>query len=199
MKRAKSPKIKGKIKLFLSSILCLGLFFSFGTTTLADNHDEIPPEYQNATLLPATQIELNDCKSIMNYVEINRENIIKNLFLTADREATVPAPDNITNEYSGITTTNLKANDVLGCGIKTGRIKMWMIPYYIRYILEFIINIGWLIVIGGLIYGGYLYMFGPLTDSKDKGKSAILYSIGGMILILTAWAIVNIVLSIVSI
>jgi hypothetical protein len=33
---------------------------------------------------------------------------------------------------------------------------------------------------------------------KDKGKNAIIYSIGGMVLTLVAWAIVNIVISIVT-
>lgn len=89
-------------------------------------------------------------------------------------------------------------NDILACGIKTGGIKLWMIPYYIRYILQFIIGIAGLIAVGGIVYGGYLYLFAGISEDKDKGKKAIMYGVAGMVMTLVAWAFVNIVIAVVT-
>lgn len=86
-------------------------------------------------------------------------------------------------------------SDVLGCGIKTGTIHMWMIPYYIKYILTFIIGISGLAAVGGIVYGGYLYLFAGISSEKDQGKKAIQYGVIGMIMTLVAWAFVNIIIS----
>lgn len=75
---------------------------------------------------------------------------------------------------------------------------MWMIPFFIRYVLEFIIGIAGLLAVGGVVYGGYLYLFAGLSDDKDKGKNAIKNGIIGLVLVLTAWAVVNIVIGLVT-
>ena len=89
-------------------------------------------------------------------------------------------------------------NDVLGCAIKTGDIKIWMVPYFIRYILELVIALAGIMAVGGFIYGGYLYLFAGISEEKEQGKNAIKNSIIAMVLILTSWAIVNIVIALVS-
>lgn len=94
----------------------------------------------------------------------------------------------------GVTSTT-----ILACGIRTGNIKMWMIPYYIRFMLEFIVGIAGLLAVGGTVYGGYLYLFaGVAEEGKDKGKKAIMYGITGMIITLVAWAVVNIFISLLT-
>ncbi len=89
-------------------------------------------------------------------------------------------------------------NDVLGCAIKTGDIKLWMVPFFIRFILELVISLAGILAVGGFIYGGFLYLFAGISDDKEKGKNAIKNSVIAMVLILTSWAIVNIVIALVS-
>ncbi|MDA1061242.1 MAG: hypothetical protein O3B47_05650, partial [bacterium] len=87
---------------------------------------------------------------------------------------------------------------LLGCAIKTGNIKLWMVPYFIRTILEFVIGLAGLIAVGGVVYGGYLYLFAGISEDKDKGKKAIMYGVAGMAITMVAWAFVNIVLAVLT-
>lgn len=133
-----------------------------------------------ATILPNTALKIAQCKILMNDVNMNPS------------EAKAAVADRVD-------FVDVSYLDILGCGIKTGDIRLWMIPYYIRFILEFIIGLSGLISVGGIIYGGYLYLFAGISEDKDKGKKAIMYGVGGMVLTLVAWAIVNIVISFVTI
>ena len=140
------------------------------------------------TVLPGTEKGVSDCKTVMNYVNTH-SGAVKKFFTNAD------------NEDFGFDTGAggvADENDILGCGIKTGDIKLWMIPYYIRYVLEFIIQISGLVAVGGIMYGGYLYLFAGISEDKDKGKKAILYGVVGMVLTLVAWALVNIVIAVLT-
>ncbi len=134
------------------------------------------------TLLPGTSLSYEDCKKL--FVENKRTNLEKVL----DRK---PAENEERAE-------NLTINNILGCGIRTGNITLWMVPYYIRYILEFIIGIAGLAAVASIIYGGYLYLFAGLSEDKDKGKKAIIYGLAGMVMTLLAWAFVNIVIRLVT-
>lgn len=141
----------------------------------------------SGTVLPGTEKKVVDCKVLMNFMEI---------FEPDDREWLFGGDwDEKYTSSDGITYT---AKDVLACGIKTGGIKLWMIPYYIRYILQFIIGLAGLIAVGGIVYGGYLYLFAGISEDKDKGKKAILYGVAGMVMTLVAWAFVNIVIAVVT-
>lgn len=131
---------------------------------------------QKQSVLPSTTRTIAECKVIMNKVQMDSR-AAKEKFEKRD---------------------DVYVKEVLGCGIKTGDISLWMVPYYIRFILEFILQLGGLIAVGGIIYGGYLYLFAGLSDDKDRGKKAILYGVGGIVLAMTAWALVNIVISVVT-
>lgn len=89
-------------------------------------------------------------------------------------------------------------NNILGCGIKTGNIKLYMVPYYVRAVLEFVIGISGLICVGGIIFGGYWYLFAGVSEDKEKGKKAILYGLVGMVLTLVSWALVNIIIGLLT-
>lgn len=138
------------------------------------------------SILPATEKTVLDCKQVMNYVSGHRVAIRDEFAKRNDQ----PFALGEGNEGTVI--------DVLGCGIKTGQIRLWMIPYYIRYILEFVIQIGGLVAVGGIIYGGYLYLFAGVSEDKDKGKKAIMYSVAGIVVSLLAWAFVNILIAVVT-
>ena len=88
--------------------------------------------------------------------------------------------------------------DFLGCAIKLGQVKFWMIPYFVNYVLEFMINIAGVLVVLMIIIGGYYYIYGAVTDDKEKGKAIITYAIGGYVLVLSSWFIVNAILLAVS-
>jgi hypothetical protein len=84
-------------------------------------------------------------------------------------------------------------NDILACAIITGRINFWMIPYYIVYLIEFAIGISGLIAIGFLVYGGFQYVIGGATEKQEEAKNTIKWALIGLVIILTAWVIVNLV------
>lgn len=137
----------------------------------------------DGTLLPATTRTVEECKSLSAFIE--QGSIDERKYYLSERAD---------YEYvaGGFTFT---ANDILACGIKTGDIHLWMIPYYVRFILEFVIGIAGLVAVGGIVYGGYLYLFAGVSDEKDKGKKSIMYGVAGMIITLIAWAVVNIFVS----
>lgn len=144
-------------------------------------------------ILPGTTTSVQDCNQLMNEVSMYRDCQKINLFSgSGDVVDIVDGLDRcaITEGHTPI--------KVLACGIKTGQMRLWMIPYYIRYILEFVIGIAGLVAVAGVIYGGYLYLFAGLLDDKEKGKKAIMYGVVGMIMTLVAWAFVNIVISVVT-
>ena len=92
-----------------------------------------------------------------------------------------------------------RSSVILGCAIKTGDIKLWMVPYYIKYLLEFVIGISGLLCVGAIVLGGFWLLFGGVSEDKDKGKKAIFNGIIGLILTLTAWGIVNLVIRLLTI
>jgi len=125
------------------------------------------------SVLPSTSLTISECKDEMN--EVNMDPFSAREKFVARNDAFI--------------------KKILGCAVKTGDIKLWMIPYYVRFILEFIIQVSGLIAVGGIVYGGYYYMFGGLIDDSERGKQAIIYSLVGIALMTAAWGIVNIVLS----
>ncbi len=170
--------------------LVVGVFVLFGVFSVSVFAEEVVPPAPPAgvdagasgggTLLPATSLKTEDCRSLMSYVAGHPQKVIDELFKDRSGKKT----------YIGI--SGVTANAVLACGIRTGDIKLWMVPYYIRFILEFVIGLAGLIAVGGIVYGGYLYLFAGISDDKDKGKKAIMYGVVGMIITLVAWAVVNI-------
>lgn len=83
---------------------------------------------------------------------------------------------------------------ILGCALKSGEVQFWMVPYYIVFIMEFVVQLAGLIVILMIMVGAYYYTAGGLTDDKEKGKTIITYAIGGFVLTLSSWILVNILL-----
>lgn len=84
--------------------------------------------------------------------------------------------------------------NVLGCAIKTGRINLAMIPYFITYIVNFMLGLSGIICVLFIVIGGYHYVLGGLTDDKEKGKNTIKHALMGMGLALLAWTIVTVIM-----
>lgn len=148
------------------------------------------------TLLPTTTASVKDCRGIMNEVAKNSCWVKLKIFKTGGGDAAVTCPGSGADPL--IDTATVTANDILACGIKTGDMHLWMIPYYIRFILQFVIGLSGLASVGGIVYGGYMYLFAGVSNDKDQGKKAIQYALIGMVMTLVAWAFVNIIMSLVT-
>lgn len=122
----------------------------------------------------------------------------------ASLEKLQKAEDDASNKFiqaEGTSDEHLKSSDVidakenlLGCAIKTGRISLAIIPFFITYIINFILSLIGLVAVLFIVIGGYRYVFGGLTDDKDKGKKTIKDALVGMAVALLAWSIVNVIL-----
>ncbi len=84
-------------------------------------------------------------------------------------------------------------NNILACGIMTGKIKFWMIPYYIVYVIEFAIGLSGLIAILFLVIAGFQYIMSGASEAQDKAKNTIKNALIGIVVVLIAWVLVNLV------
>ncbi len=148
------------------------------------------PNETPSTVVPTTKFKETDCELMFQY-DAYKPNTLKNI-VKSGKTATVDG-----FKVEGVAGGNkVSPLDVLGCAIKTGRIHLWMIPFYIKYFIQFALSLAGLVAVGAIIIGGYFYLFGSFADDKDKGKRAIIYGIVGFIIAILAWTIVNVVISI---
>ncbi len=132
------------------------------------------PVETQAQILPKTELSTQDC--IENFASSpNMKKILE----------------------SGKATKEQRDN-LLGCAIKTGNISLWMIPFYMTYLINFILAVSGLISVLFIVIGGYWYIIGSAQGQTDKGKNTILYAIVGLVVSLMAWIIVNVVQTLVT-
>lgn len=89
-------------------------------------------------------------------------------------------------------------SDTLGCAISTGRISLEMVPYFIKYLSNYVLGLISLVALLFVVIGGVLYTGGTMVEQKDQGKAYIKNALIGMVISFLAWSIVNVVLSIVT-
>ena len=140
----------------------------------------LPVAFAQGTILPTGAEEMDDetCMTIIDSANV----------LTRENRASLMANQNC----MGLSTEPC-GKEVLSCGIKTGNIHLWMVPFYITNIVEFLINIVGIISVLFVILGGYYYAWGGLTEDKEKGKKTVMYALIGLALSTMAWIIVNII------
>lgn len=80
---------------------------------------------------------------------------------------------------------------ILGCALKWGKIRLFMIPFFITYIVQFLLSIAGLIAVLFVVYGGFRYATGGLTEDKESGKKIIQHALIGLVVALSAWIVVN--------
>ncbi|MBU0667918.1 pilin [Patescibacteria group bacterium] len=90
------------------------------------------------------------------------------------------------------------ADPLLGCAIKTGRISLQMIPFFIKYIANYLLSIVGILAVLFIVIGGYMYIYGGLTENKDRGKKYIYHALLGMAIALLSWVIVTIIIAAVT-
>lgn len=93
----------------------------------------------------------------------------------------------------GAHTINIRQT-ALSCGIKTGRIDLWLVPYYLVSVIDFALLLSGLASVLFIIIGGYHMIIGGYTDEKEKGKKTITYALLGLVISLVAYTIVNLLL-----
>lgn len=95
-------------------------------------------------------------------------------------------------------TQTVKSNDILGCAIITGRIKLYMYKMYIIYFTKLLSMLSGSLSILFVVIGGYKYMIGALQDDVGEAKTTITNALIGLAISTAALIIVNIVQSIFS-
>jgi hypothetical protein len=89
-------------------------------------------------------------------------------------------------------------DSLLGCAVQTGRISLNMIPYFITYVSNFLLGLVGLISMLFIVVGGYFYIWGGLTENKEKGKKTVYHALLGMAVALLAWTFINVIISAVT-
>lgn len=85
--------------------------------------------------------------------------------------------------------------NLLGCAIRTGRISLAMLPYFVTYFANYLLGIVGILVVLFIVLGGYFYIWGGLTEKKEKGKQYITHSLMGLAVASIAWILVNAVMA----
>lgn len=166
-------------KLFSISILIIIICSSLGATVVYAQ--------EAGTLLPETTKSDDQCDKLLD--DLN------NKFASLKK---VPKPDGATGsaseprEYFAAQDRTYR-NDVLACAVITGKISFWMVPFYIVYLIEFAIGISGLIAIAFLVIGGFQYVIGGVTEKQETAKNTIKFALTGLVIVLTAWVVVNLV------
>lgn len=129
------------------------------------------PVHAQFSLLPVTSQDAVQCKSTMDTFEG-----------AADPSKAIKADQ----------------DNILGCGINTGRISFAMLPFYITYITNFLLGLSGLICVLFIVIGGYRYVIGGLTEEKEKGKNTIKHALMGLGVALLSWTIVTVLINAVT-
>lgn len=82
-------------------------------------------------------------------------------------------------------------DNLLGCAVKTGKIRLFMMPFFVTYLIQFLLQIAGLIAVLFIVYGGFKYVTGGLIEDKESGKKAVIHAIIGLLVALSAWIVVN--------
>lgn len=120
------------------------------------------------TILPQTTSTAADCKGIL---------------------------DKFTGAPNQGAAIKVDRDNILGCAIKTGRISLSMIPFFISYITNYMLGLVGLICVLFVVLGGYRFVLGGLTADKEKGKKTIEHALIGMGVALMAWTVVTVIIN----
>ena len=151
------------VTLWIFSLLIAGFSFQ---TVLAQDKDT--SGLQLGSLIPAGTV--TDCESVLKPLETSVKPV---------------------DDFKIKSGTD--KNNILSCAIRTGRIHFWMIPYYVVYLIQFLIGIAGLLSVLFLVLGGFKYVGSGLSESKDKAKGTIKNALLGLGVALSAWAVVNLI------
>ncbi len=188
MKKTTSALILGTFLLFSSSFLIVSAQTAQDSVNSAKS---LIPEERSSAELGAK--EMLDCIKFMKLPTL-KENVINNT------EFSVPGislASNGAKQSKSVKITNPR-DAALTCGIKSGRIPLWLVPFYIVRVINFLLVFSGLVSTLFMVIGGYHMIIGSYSEEKEKGKNAFKYALFGLVLTLLAYTIVNLVLLFVS-
>lgn len=81
----------------------------------------------------------------------------------------------------------------LGCAISHGKIRLYMVPFFITYLIQFLLSIAGIVAVLFVVLGGFKYVVGGLIEEKEQGKKYIQNALIGLVVALSAWLVVNFV------
>lgn len=84
-------------------------------------------------------------------------------------------------------------SDILGCAVKLGKVRLYMMPFFVTYIIQWMLGLAGLIAVLFIVVGGYKYVIGGMTEDKESGKKTLIHAIVGLLIALSSWIIVNFV------
>lgn len=94
--------------------------------------------------------------------------------------------------YKNLSETDKgQIESLLGCAIKTGEIRLFMVPFFITRLIEFLIGLAGLIAVLFIVIGGYKFVTGGIAEDKEAGKKTVLHAIIGLVVALSAYIIIN--------
>lgn len=156
-------------------IIFIVSFVTFGNIAFADEATDGAPASQPAPevapqgILPSIPAG-TDCKQVMQeFRKWSKSSQIEMLRSTSMRE------------------------EILGCAIKTGKVTLFMLPFFIVSLIQFLIGLAGLICVLFIVIGGYKYITGGITDDKESGKKTIMYAIIGLVVALISWIVINVI------
>ncbi len=176
------------------SLLIFTVIFSSFSPVLAQDDGILPNE---STIL--ADGETLDCIRFMKLSKVQKKDGGTKITL---REAVVQnAPITVTNIVFDVTSARIDAQRTVNardaamtCGFKSGRVPLWLVPFYIVRVIDFLLLAGGLVSVGFVVIGGYHMIIGGFSEEKEKGKNTIKYALIGLVLMLLAYTIVNLVL-----
>ena len=69
---------------------------------------------------------------------------------------------------------------------------------FLLHLIQMLLTLAGILAIILIMYGGFQYIFGAMSDDKDAGKNTIKYSLLGLAVTLSAWILVDITISLVT-
>ena len=105
-------------------------------------------------------------------------------FLYGLLAAVISVPSVLMAANGGIASGDLKGGEI-------GTFLQYTMGFITNVVLPFILAIGFLVFVWGIFK--YFILGGANDEAKESGKSLIMYAIGGFVIILAFWGIVNIV------
>ncbi len=105
-----------------------------------------------------------------------------------------------TEDYYVYEKSNSAGDKYLYCAVVTGEIHLWMIPYFLVYWTESLLQIAGIIAVLMFVMGGLFYILGGISETitKEKGKTTMKWALMGMALSFLSWVLVNVVIYFVS-
>jgi len=190
MKRTQTfKKILSKGGLFLSIV---AIFCQLLSTNVAFAQED----KSTGTLLPKVSSEGLDCNQIIQNFNAG------NGFASQAAKTTQLSEKEMQEKFNNgegaqvktIATVGVDETDTLACAIKTGKISLRMLPYFMKYFANFVLGLVGLVGVLFVVIGGFYYTVAGATDTKEKGKTYITHALIGMAISFLSWTIVNIVL-----